>query len=97
MSHIDIHRLHELTPEQAREAAETLIVQLAERYEIGYHWQAACLHFERAGIGGQIDLEPGSVRINARLGFLLAPMKSLLEQEIHRQLEHAFYPPPASS
>lgn len=92
MSHIVIHRSHELTLDQARRAAEFLAEQLADRYEIGYHWQGDSLHFERSGIGGHIDLEPGSVRINARLGFLLAPLKHRLEQEIHRRLDEIFQP-----
>ncbi|HRD64891.1 MAG TPA: polyhydroxyalkanoic acid system family protein [Candidatus Competibacter sp.] len=94
MSHIVIHRSHELSFDQARRAAEILAEQLANRYEIGYHWQGDSLHFERSGVGGRIDLEPGMVRINARLGFLLAPLKRRLEQEIHRQLDETF---PSSS
>ena len=90
MSHIVIHRSHELTLDQARQAAETLAGQLAERYEVSYHWQDDALHFERSGVSGQIALEPGSVRINARLGFLLVPLKHRLEQEIHRYLDEMF-------
>ncbi len=86
MPHIVIHRDHELTLEQARAAAEALADRLAERYEISHHWQEDSLHFERSGVSGQIDLEPGVIRVNVRLGFLLASLKSLLEQEIERQL-----------
>lgn len=93
MSHIAIHRSHELTLDRARQAAETLAEQLADRYELGYHWQEDSLYFERSGVGGQIDLEPGMVRISVRLGFLLAPFKYKLEQEIHRQLDEIFQPP----
>ncbi|HUM94114.1 MAG TPA: polyhydroxyalkanoic acid system family protein [Candidatus Competibacter sp.] len=94
MSHIVIHRSHQLAREQVRQAAEQLIERLAQRYEISYHWQDDSLYFERTGIGGQIDLEPDAVRINARLGFLLAPLKSILEQEIHQQLDQLFGAPP---
>jgi putative polyhydroxyalkanoate system protein len=92
MSHIVIHRDHELTLDQARETAETLAGQLAERYEISHHWQEDSLHFERSGVSGQIDLEPGVIRISVRLGFLLASLKSRLEQEIHRQLDERLGP-----
>jgi putative polyhydroxyalkanoate system protein len=92
MSHIVIHRDHELTLDQARETAETLAGQLAERYEISHHWQEDSLHFERSGVSGQIDLEPGVIRISVRLGFLLASLKSRLEQEIHRQLDKRLGP-----
>lgn len=90
MSHIVIHRDHALTHDQAREVAETLAAQLADRYEISHHWQEDSLHFERSGVSGQIDLEPGQLRINVRLGFLLVPLKHRLEQEIHRQLDEVF-------
>lgn len=90
MSHIVIHRDHALSHEQARQAAETLAVQLATRYEISYHWQDNTLCFERSGVSGCIELEPGVVRVNVRLGFLLIPIKPTLEQEIHRRLDDAF-------
>lgn len=93
MSHIVIHRSHHLPLDQARQAAETLAGQLADRYEISYHWQDDTLHFERSGVSGHIDLEPGKLRINARLGFLLVPLKHRLEQEIHRQLDEMFREP----
>lgn len=87
MSHIVIHRDHTLTLDQARVAAEALAGQLAERYDINHHWQEDSLHFERSGVSGQIDLEPGLIRVSVRLGFLLVSLKSRLEQEINRQLD----------
>ncbi len=92
MSHIAIERSHLLTPDQARQAAETLAEQLADRFEISYHWEGDSLHFERSGVAGHIDLEPGTVHINARLGFLLAPFKYQLEQEIHQALDKILRP-----
>ena len=94
MSHIAIHRDHSLTLDQAREAAETMALQLADRYEISHHWQDDSLYFERSGVNGQIDLEPGAIRISVRLGFLLVPLKYQLEQEIHRELDEGFGPAP---
>lgn len=93
MSHIAIHRSHQLAPAQIRQVAENFIERLAERYEITYHWQDDTLYFERSGIGGQIDLEPGAIHISARLGFLLAPLKSVLEQEIHQRLDRVLDAP----
>jgi len=95
MSHIAIHRAHDLALDQARHATESLAEQLADRYDIGYRWEGDSLYFERSGVGGQIDLEPGMVRISVRLGFLLAPFKHKLEHEIHRQLDDIFRPPSA--
>ncbi|HRX71979.1 MAG: polyhydroxyalkanoic acid system family protein [Candidatus Competibacteraceae bacterium] len=90
MSHIVMHRDHPLTLDQAREAAETIAAQLADRYAISHHWQDDSLYFERSGISGQIDLEPGAIRISIRLGFLLAPFKHQLEQQIQQELDAMF-------
>ena len=87
MSHIVMHRAHALGLDQARAAAQALADQLAERYEMSHYWQENSLHFERSGVSGQIDLEPGVIHINVRLGFLLAALKSRLEPEIDRQLD----------
>ena len=90
MSHIAINRSHELTLDQARQAAENIAAQLATHYDLSHHWQGDSLHFERSGVSGHIDLEPGTVRLNVRLGFLLVPLKYRLEQEIHRYLDEMF-------
>ncbi|MBE2294017.1 MAG: polyhydroxyalkanoic acid system family protein [Phycisphaerales bacterium] len=87
MSHIVIHRDHALTLDEARRAAENLATQLAERYEFSHHWQNDTLHFERSGVSGQIELEPEKLRIDVRLGFLLVPLRSKLEREIHSYLD----------
>lgn len=87
MSHIVIHRDHSLTLDEARQAAENLAAQLAERYEFSHYWQNNTLHFERSGVSGQIALEPEKLRIDVRLGFLLVPLRSKLEREIHSYLD----------
>jgi putative polyhydroxyalkanoate system protein len=69
---------------------ETLVDQLTDRYECQTHWDDGSLRFERSGIAGQIDFEPGTVRISVQLGFLLVPLKHRLEQEIHRYLDEGF-------
>lgn len=97
MSHIAIHRAHDLTLDQARRATESLAGQLADRYDLSHRWEGDSLYFERSGVSGQIDLEPGAVRISVRLGFLLVPFKHTLEQEIHRQVDAIFRPPPVSA
>ena len=97
MSHIMIHRPHGLADGQARAAAEALVEELAERYEISHHWQEDSLYFERSGVSGQIDLEPGLIRISVRLGFLLATLRSRLEREIHRRLDECLGPDQSST
>ncbi len=90
MPHIAIQRPHHLTVDQARQAAESLAQKLSERFEITHRWDGDSLHFERSGVSGNIDLEPGLVRINAQLGFFLAAFQYPLEQAIHRTLDEIF-------
>ena len=97
MSHIFIERSHEQTADEARRAVESLAQELTDRFGISYHWQDDSLYFERAGVKGQIELEPGMVRIDARLGFLLAAFKYQLEQEIHREMDQLFQSAPDSA
>ena len=63
---------------------------MERRTPCAFHWQDDSLHFERSGIAGQIDVEPGIVRVSVRLGFLLVSLKHRLVQEIHRYLEEGF-------
>lgn len=90
MSHINIHRNHELSQERARRAAEAVAAHLNERFELHYRWEGDALYFERSGISGRMEVGERDVRIIARLGFLLLPLKSLFENEIHRYLDELF-------
>jgi putative polyhydroxyalkanoate system protein len=90
MSHINIHRAHTLSHEQAREAAESIAAHLDRKFSLSYHWKGDSLHFERSGISGHMELEEKEVRINVRLGFLLLPLRPKLEQAIHRYMDDVF-------
>lgn len=90
MSHIAIERSHPLTPQQARQAAETFAEHLASQHQIHYRWEGDSLHFQRSGIDGHVELAPSLIRINVRLGWLLISFKHRLEQEIHRHLDEIF-------
>jgi len=90
MSHINIHRRHNLSHNKARESAETIADYLDGRFSLPYHWEGDTLHFERSGVSGYIEIEEKDVRINVRLGFLLLPLKPKFEQEIHRYLDKLF-------
>ena len=46
--------------------------------------------FERPGVSGRIDVLPSTLRIRARLGFLLIALKPAIEQEITRYLRDHF-------
>jgi len=45
------------------------------------------LNFSGSGVDGAIELQPGAVRVTAKLGFLLSAMKGMVEGEIQRVLK----------
>lgn len=90
MSNIDIHAFHNLSHEEALNAADALCVDLAEKFGIDYGWQDEVIHFERPGVSGRIDVRETELRIRATLGFMLMLLKAPIEQEIVRYLEEHF-------
>jgi len=90
MSTIDIHAYHDLSHEDALNAADELSIDLAEKFGIDYGWEDEVIHFERPGVNGQILVKETELRIQANLGFMLMMLKSPIEQEIVRYLEEHF-------
>lgn len=90
MSDIDIRHPHSLPPQQARAAVERLAETLAERFGVRYAWRGDALEFQRSGVDGHVNLEPGALHVTARLGFLLGAMRGPIEGEIRRVLEERF-------
>ncbi len=90
MSHIVIHRPHNLDRGQAREAAESIAVQLEDKFNLAYRWEGDSLYFKRSGVKGHLDLEASAVSITVRLGLLMFPMKPHFEREIHRYMDEVF-------
>lgn len=90
MSTIDLEHPHRLPPDAARRAVEDVAIRLGQRFGMDYRWEGDTLHFRRAGVDGLIALEPGRLRVRARLGLLLAAMRGPIELEIRRVLAERF-------
>ncbi len=90
MSNIDIHAHHTMTREEAQEAAESLSRDLAEKFDIEYGWDGDVIHFERPGVQGQIAVTGDDIHVKAYLGFMLALLKTPIEQEVTRYLREHF-------
>jgi len=90
VSSIDIHAFHQLSHEDALNAADELSIDLAEKFGINYGWEDEVIHFERPGVHGQILVRDSELRIQAKLGFMLMMLKGPIEQEIYRYLEEHF-------
>lgn len=90
MSNIDIHATHRLGHAQALAAAAALSRDLAEKFNIDYHWEDEVIHFQRPGVRGRILVREDELSIQAQLGLMLMLMKDSIEQEITRYLETNF-------
>jgi putative polyhydroxyalkanoate system protein len=87
MSEIRIRRGHSKSLEDARRAAEKMAKQLRKDFDLDYAWDGHVLRFERSGVDGELHVTTREVRLEARLGFLLAFLKPRIEAEVEDQLD----------
>jgi putative polyhydroxyalkanoate system protein len=90
MSEIRIRRKHDFPHDAAKKAADRMATDLKERFSLTGHWKGDALHFSGAGIDGVLHLEAKAVEIDAKLGFMLALMKPVIEASIHENLDRLF-------
>ena len=87
MSHIHIERSHHLDREHAREKVDRLAEDLAERYQVDYGWQGDELVFRRSGVHGSIHIEPETLVVDVKLGFMAAMFQGAIEASIDKKLD----------
>ena len=91
MSEIRITRRHDLPPGEARAAAEQMARGLRKKHGLSYEWaDDERLCFRGAGVHGELEMEVEQVTVVVSLGFLLAPFRGVLEQEIHEYFDERF-------
>ena len=89
---IHIRRAHGLNAEEARDTADQLAKELAERFDVEHHWDEGVLYFARPGVNGEIRIDDGVIDITTELGFLFSALKPAVEREINRYLDEHFNP-----
>jgi putative polyhydroxyalkanoate system protein len=87
MSSIHIRRTHTKPLAEARKDAEKMAKQLKRDFELDYEWDGHVLRFERTGVEGELHVTAREIRLDARLGFLLAFLKPRIEAEVHAILD----------
>jgi putative polyhydroxyalkanoate system protein len=92
MSEIKVRRKHALPIEEARAAAEKVAARMKKDFDFGYHWDRHVLHFERTGVQGALHVTKDEVKLEAKLGFLLAWLKPRIEKEIDESFDKYFSP-----
>jgi putative polyhydroxyalkanoate system protein len=87
MSTIRIAKKHHLTHKKAKDVAEKIAKDLQKRFALEYAWEGDHVNFERPGISGRMLVGKDDIRLDVKLGLLLAMVKPVLEKEIHAQLD----------
>ncbi len=87
MSDIRIRRAHTKPLAEAKKAAEKMAKQLKRDFDLDYAWDGQVLRFERSGVDGALHVTPKEIRLEAKLGFLLAFLKPRIESECETQLD----------
>ena len=90
MPSISIARTHALTHKKAKDAAERIARDLKQRFALDYAWEGDDVRFARPGVSGRMRVGKKDVALDVQLGFLLTPMKPVIEREIHAQLDKLF-------
>ena len=93
MPSISIVRTHALPHKKARDAADRIARDLEKRFDLAYEWEGDHVVFERPGVSGRMLVGKDRVTLDVQLGFLLSPLKSAIEREIHAQLDKLFAKP----
>lgn len=97
MSDIRIRRSHSKPLDEAKKAAEKMARQLKKDFDLDYSWDGQVLRFERTGVDGTLHVTPKEVRLEAKLGFLLAFLKPRIEAEVEAQLDKLLGAPAKAS
>jgi len=87
MSEIRIRRAHSKSLEEARRAAEKMARRLRRDFDLDYAWDGHVLRFERSGVDGALHVTAKEIRLEAKLGFLLAFLKPRIEAEAEEELD----------
>ena len=92
MSTIDISRAHTLDKDEAKKRAESLAKGMEEKLGIRWHWEGDKIKFDAPsgaakGATGTVHVDPGAIRVEVDLPFLLRAVKGTVESKISEKLD----------
>ena len=87
MATISIARKHALSHKQAKAVADKIAKDLHKRFELAYEWEGDHVDFERPGVSGRMLVGKDKIALDVSLGWLLTPLKPVIEKEIVSQLD----------
>ena len=90
MATIAIAKKHDLSHPRAKEAAQKIADDLAQRFDLNCEWKGDRIEFERAGVSGALHVGKSEVRLDCQLGFLLSMLKPTIEDAVNRDFDKYF-------
>lgn len=87
MSTISLSQNHNKDIEEVRTLVKELARKLDERYQLKSSWQGDdVLELHRQGIKGHLEIDHNEVRVEIKLGMMMAAFKPLIRDEIERAM-----------
>jgi len=90
MPDIDVVRPYWAPMAVAKVRVQKAADELAAEHGLISEWEGNTLRFERLGLHGEIRVTDAELRLQARLSFLLKPLKSRLVSEIEDKFNRLF-------
>ena len=93
MSEISIKRAHHTTPAEAKKMAEKIAAKLEEQYQLRSSWSGETMNFNRSGVNGTLAVTAKELKIDVKLGFLMAAFKGPIHTAMEKNLDALIKPP----
>ena len=89
MSDIRVNRDHELGVEGATERLKGIEPKLKEKYGVTLAWAGSRAEVKGKGVSGQVTVQEAHIGLELKLGLLLKPLKSKIQEGIESQVDKA--------
>ncbi|MGB8326649.1 MAG: polyhydroxyalkanoic acid system family protein [Steroidobacteraceae bacterium] len=98
MSTTVIRRAHALTHSQALDAAKAVAAEMEQKYAMRSRWvNSEELHFERAGLHGQLRVHEKEITLKMTFGLLMLAFKDKVLGIVESRLDKALTKPQAGT
>jgi putative polyhydroxyalkanoate system protein len=92
VSDISIKRAHHTTIAEAKKVADKVADKLAKDYQLKSTWAGDVLNFTRSGVNGTLAVTPKELKVDVKLGFLMAAFKGPIQKAMEENLEKLLKP-----
>ena len=92
MADISIKRAHHSTLADAKKMAEKIAAKLEKDYQLKSSWAGDVLNFTRSGVNGTLGVTAKELKIDVKLGFLMAAFRGPIGDAISKNLDSLIKP-----